>query len=222
MGKAARNRRVFINCPFDKNYKPIFNAIVFTLHHLGYEAQYALHKSGGGSARLTRIYRQLCDCASSIHDISRVSLSGPLRLPRFNMPFEAGLAYAIHASARPGHRHDLLFLDAKAYRYQASISDVAGLDPKIHYNDPVKVIAEVRTFFRQHYPHIRYDDAPYIQRWYLTFLKHLEAVARTKKNKLSHLQSWDYALDLQTLMVLWIRAANRAATRAAKKAPSNK
>lgn len=205
MRSPPRDRTVFINCPFDKNYKPIFNAIVFTIHHLGYVADFALNKSGGGAARLARIYGQLCACASSIHDISRVSLSGPLRLPRFNMPFEAGLAYAIHASARRGHRHDLLFLDAKAYRYQASISDLAGLDPKVHDNNPLKAIAEVRTFFKQHNPRVEYSDAPYIQRGYLTFLKYLKDVARDKKVKMSELEKWDNVLDMQTLMANWIR-----------------
>ena len=204
MSGLPRNRKIFINCPFDKNYKPLFNAIVFTIHHLGYEADYALIKSDGGAARLTRIYNQLCECACSIHDISRVSLSGPLRLPRFNMPFEAGMAYSIHASARRGRRHDLLFLDAKAYRYQASISDLSGLDPKVHHNDPLKVIAEVRTFFKQHNPEVHFADAAYIQRRYLAFLKHLKDVARDKKMKMSEMQKWDNALDMQNIMAKWI------------------
>lgn len=204
MKSPPRSRKVFINCPFDNKYKPIFDAIVFTIHHLGYVAEYALNKGGGGAQRLTRIYSQLCSCASSIHDISRVSLSGTLRLPRFNMPFEAGLAYAIHASGIGG-RHDLLFLDAKAYRYQAAISDLAGLDPKVHDNNDVKVIAEVRTFFKQHNPEVKYDDAAYIQRRYLAFLKQMKNVARAEKRKISELQKWDNALDLQYIMAEWIR-----------------
>ncbi len=205
MRMSKRNRQVFINCPFDQQYKPIFDAIVFTLHDLGYVALHALNQSGGGALRLPRIYDQLCNCANSIHDISRVSLSGPLRLPRFNMPFEAGLAYAIHSSARRGYRHDLLFLDAKKYRYQGLMSDVAGLDPKTHYNDPVKVIAEVRTFFAQHNPGKSYNFAPFIQRRYLMFSADLTAKAKQMKLSERLLRSWDYAQDLQVVMAGWIR-----------------
>lgn len=199
-----RTRRVFINCPFDRKFKPIFDAIVFTLYDLGFKPEHALNKSVGEELRLRRIYKQLRSCANSIHDISRVSLSGPLQLPRFNMPFEAGIAYAMHASATGGRRHGLLFLDAKEYQYQASVSDLAGLDPKIHENDPVKVIAAVRTFFAQHNPTKSYNPAPYIQRRYLTFSADLPAKARKLKFSARLLRTWDYVQDLEFLMAGWI------------------
>jgi hypothetical protein len=201
----TRSQQVFINCPFDRQYKPLFDAIVFTLHDLGYVALYALNKRSGGALRLPRIHKQLGDCAYSIHDLSRVSLSGPLRLPRFNMPFEAGVAYAMHAASLPRRRHELLLLDAKAHRYQASISDLAGLDPQNHNNNAMKAIEAVRTFFAQHNPGKRYNVAPFIQRRYLTFSGHLPAKAREMRFSTRLLRSWDYALDLQTMMAAWIQ-----------------
>jgi hypothetical protein len=201
-----RHQQVFINCPFDRQYKPIFDAIVFTLHDLGYSALYALNKEGGGAIRLPRIYAQLTACAYSIHDLSRVGLSGSLRLPRFNMPFEAGLAYAMQESATPRTPHDLLVLDAKPHRYQASLSDIAGLDPRIHGSDDLKAIAAVRTFLKQHNPARAFNVAPYIQRRYALFSAQLRSHARKLRISSRLLRSWDYALDLQTVMAGWIAA----------------
>ena len=34
--------RVFLNCPFDAKFKPLFDAIVFTIQDLGFQARHAL------------------------------------------------------------------------------------------------------------------------------------------------------------------------------------
>ena len=36
------NDNVFINCPFDSAYKPLFDAMVFTVHDCGFVARCAL------------------------------------------------------------------------------------------------------------------------------------------------------------------------------------
>jgi hypothetical protein len=130
---------------------------------------------------------------------------GALRLPRFNMPFEAGMAYVMHASMDASNTHELLVLEAKAYRYQASISDLAGLDPKAHHNDPLKAIAAVRSFLAQHNPGKSFSAAPHVQRRYVAFSKQLPQRAKSMKLSARLLRSWDYALDLQNLMAGWIR-----------------
>lgn len=54
--------------------------------------------------RLDRIFTLIQQCRYSVHDISRIQLdAGPPRAPRFNMPFELGLAVA-WASLNP-QRH---------------------------------------------------------------------------------------------------------------------
>jgi len=57
--------------------------------------------------------------------------------PRFNMPFEAGLAVAI-ARSRPDHQWFLL--EARAHRMQKSLSDLSGTDPYIHRNSPRQLL----------------------------------------------------------------------------------
>jgi hypothetical protein len=49
-------------------------------------------------------------------------------VPRFNMPFEAGLAGAVSCI----RRHDWWLLEAQPHRLQQSLSDLNGSDPVIH------------------------------------------------------------------------------------------
>src|SRR5436190_1630456 len=85
------SRDVFINCPFDDTYTPFFNAIVFTVHDIGFRPRCALEASNAGQFRLEKIMDIISECKYSIHDLSRTSLDRETELPRFNMPFELGL-----------------------------------------------------------------------------------------------------------------------------------
>lgn len=38
----VNSTHVFINCPFDKKYKPLLDASVFAVHDLGFQARHAL------------------------------------------------------------------------------------------------------------------------------------------------------------------------------------
>jgi hypothetical protein len=87
-----------------------------------------LEVPSGSQNRLDRIYGLIASCGASIHDLSRVAVSGPLRVPRFNMPFELGLAYAIGRE----QAHSFFVFEEQSHRLQASLSDFNGFDPHIH------------------------------------------------------------------------------------------
>ncbi len=65
---------VFINCPFDHSYKPVFDAIVFAINSLGFVARSALEIDDGAETRLVKIERIIEECKYGIHDISNVAL----------------------------------------------------------------------------------------------------------------------------------------------------
>jgi len=90
----------------------------------------------GPTRRLDRILELIAACRYSFHDLSRVQLSRT-GAPRFNMPFEAGLAVAI-ARSRPDHQWFLL--EARAHRIQKTLSDLSGTDPYIHRNSPRQLL----------------------------------------------------------------------------------
>lgn len=147
MAKYSEN--VFINCPFDAAYKPLFDAIVFAVFDCGFVARCALEEDDGSQIRVQRIFGIIRQCRLSIHDLSRVEVDRSTKLPRFNMPLELGAFLgAKHFGAGGQKRKACLILDRERYRYQKFISDIAGQDIKAHENDPRTVIRVVRDWLR--------------------------------------------------------------------------
>ncbi len=92
MGASRRyNNSVFINCPFDGEYKRIFDALVFAVFDCGYVARCTLEIGDASQTRIENILSIIGECKFGIHDISRTELSEGSGLPRFNMPLELGL-----------------------------------------------------------------------------------------------------------------------------------
>jgi hypothetical protein len=143
----VRSKDVFINCPFDSSYRPIFNAIVFAVCELGFRARCALEIDDAGDTRLDKITRIIGECKYGIHDISATELNPAIHLPRFNMPLELGLFLGCKRYGSPSQRSkSLLILDREPYRYRNFISDVSGQDIHAHGADPNRAIIEVRNW----------------------------------------------------------------------------
>jgi hypothetical protein len=116
--KPSRARSVFINCPFDPEYKPLLRAACFAIMACGYAPRCALDYSDSGVVRFTEIVNMLTACDPSIHDISRAELDRTSRLPRFNMPLELGADLGLRlAGPRLQRRRKSLILDTEAHRY---------------------------------------------------------------------------------------------------------
>src|SRR6266581_5594322 len=124
-------RSVFLNCPFDSKYENLYLALIAGATALGLTPRCVL-EIPTTAARLTRLVDLISQCDYSIHDLSRVQLSGPApRCPRFNMPFELGLAVTVHENQR---KHHWIILEAVRHRLLRSLSDLNGFDPFIHGN----------------------------------------------------------------------------------------
>jgi hypothetical protein len=84
-----------------------------------------------GMRRLDRIFSLIQSCDYSMHDLSRVQLDrAEPRTPRFNMPFELGLAVAWEMIG--SGQHMWFVMEAVNYRLAKSLSDLNGTDPYIH------------------------------------------------------------------------------------------
>lgn len=142
-----RNKSVFVNCPFDKRYKRLFNAIVFTILYCGYDVRSALEETDSANVRLLKIMDLIKRSRFSIHDISRVELDPDSKLPRFNMPLELGTAIGLRYSENTAlSDHQILILDEHRYRYQTFVSDLAGVDIKGHSSRVRDVIGCIHAF----------------------------------------------------------------------------
>jgi hypothetical protein len=127
---------VFFNCPFDEEYKPLFDAAIFCIHDAGFVARCALEISDSSQNRLSKILQLIAACKYGIHDLSRVALDTGTSLPRFNMPLELGIFLGCKAfGSRLQRSKCCLVLDSEPYRYRGWISDIAGQDIEIHRNE---------------------------------------------------------------------------------------
>jgi hypothetical protein len=145
--RLAPARAAFCNFPFDDEYRPLYLALVASLVCAGQTPRSVLEIPPSAD-RLERILHLLEQCAFSLHDLSRVQVS-PRGLPRFNMPFELGLAAAL--ASRKGARHQFRLLEARPNRLQRSLSDLNGYEAFIHGATPGGVfgaICDIFTSFR--------------------------------------------------------------------------
>ena len=143
-----RNTSVYINCPFDPDYRPIFDALVFAIVCSGYTPRSALETHTACEPRMTRIAKAMHDSKYSIHDLCRCKGAGDENLARFNMPFELGISVAMRFSeSQPREAHDWLVLVPDGEAYQQFISDLAGYDlvryPEAAPNAREKVMAAI-------------------------------------------------------------------------------
>ena len=146
---AAPSASVFINCPFDKRYQPIFDAIVFCVVACGFEPRCTLELTDAGEVRIENIYRLIGQCNHGIHDISRTEVDDqPYQLPRFNMPLELGIFLGAKRFGGRSSRKRCLIMDRAPYRYKRFISDIGGQDIKAHYTRPVNAIRHVRDWLQ--------------------------------------------------------------------------
>lgn len=141
-------RNVFINCPFDEEYAPMFEAIVFAVQDLGFRPRSARERLDSGEVRLSKIRELIGASRYSIHDLSRTELDAATALPRFNMPLELGIDLGCKWFDRTRANKSLLIFDSEAFRYQKYISDLAGQDIQQHGANPPTAIVAIRHWLR--------------------------------------------------------------------------
>jgi hypothetical protein len=196
------DRCVFINCPFDTAYKPILDAILFTIHDCGFIACTALEDKGAGQTRIDKLRTLIADSRFSIHDLSRVKLTKSDPLARLNMGFECGLALgAKFYGNEKQRRKDLLVLEAEPFLAQKALSDIAGQDACEHNNDPLEAIKQVRAFLARKSKFVDIPGHDFIQRRYNAFRAALPKMARQKNITMRELKTLDYLPDLHQLII---------------------
>lgn len=142
-------QNLFINCPFDREYEPLLDALLFGVVFCGFKPRCALEirLDGKDQTRLGKLFRIMEECRFGIHDLSRTTLDAENHLPRFNMPLELGMFLGMKHSGKPQQRRKLwLGLDTATYTYQKCVSDLAGVDIPVHDNSPQKLIQIIRDW----------------------------------------------------------------------------
>ncbi len=136
---------VFLNVPYDEKFLDHFLAYVAGLSALGLYPRATL-EIPGGERRLDRIFTLIRTCSSSVHDLSRIELDKRRPItPRFNMPFELGLAVACQ-KLQPG-KHIWFVFETKLRRVEKSLSDLSGTDVYVHEGKSRGIFRELCNAF---------------------------------------------------------------------------
>lgn len=203
MTTRVKTLHVFINCPFDLGYRPIFNAIVFAVYDLGFNARCALEDDDAGEVRLVKIQRMIEECRFGINDLSTVTLDTTTGLPRFSMPLELGLFLGCKRfGASNQSKKRALILDSEPYRYRQFISDIAGQDIRAHGGDPEHAIRAVRDWLQASSKRGNLIGGGEIIEHFRRFQADLSRIcdeAALEPDKLTF-------IDLATVIAAWLRA----------------
>ena len=198
---APVDRDVFVNCPFDEEYRSIFQTIVFSVIGCGFFPRCALETADSGDVRIDKIARMIGECRYGIHDLSRVELSLSNNLPRFNMPFELGLFLGARRFGGPQQRRKVcLVLDSAPYRYQAFLSDIAGQDIRAHGNEGRRVATHIRDWLRDSSQDASIPGGGEVFRWSQQFQLDLPQQCQSAKLSPTELTF----CDLRTLISEWL------------------
>jgi hypothetical protein len=142
---SAYNTNVFINCPFDEAYTPLFHAMIFAIAACGFTPRCAKEEDDSGDIRIKKIMAIIGECKYGVHDVSR--FTGSTDLPRFNMPLELGIFMGcVEFGNAPHSVKRYLVVDEKPFRYQQFISDLSGQDTKSHGNSEEGMIRCIREW----------------------------------------------------------------------------
>jgi hypothetical protein len=162
---------VFLNIPYDRPFSPLFLAYIAGIRAFGLVPRATL-EIPGSARRLDRIIALIKSCRYSVHDLSRVELDPTLPpTPRFNMPFELGLAVALDASLSP-KRHTWYVFETAPWRIQKSLSDLNGTDAYVHGGTVDGVLRELAKAF------VRIKKQPTVGRMQSIYEKILEALPK--------------------------------------------
>lgn len=191
--------KVFLNCPFDEDYRHLFEALVFAIYDCGYVARSALEVDDASEVRIAKIKRIIGECRLGIHDISRTELDATTGLPRFNMPLELGIFLGAKDFGRAEQRRkSCLILDTERYRYQKFISDLAGQDIAAHGDDVTKAIRIARDWLSNATPKsVKTPGGSVISSRYEIFRAELPAMCTKLHLRVDELTFNNYVVEVE-------------------------
>jgi hypothetical protein len=112
--------------------------------------------------RLEMLVEAILCCHYSTHDLSRSQGEGTQNFARMNMPVEMGMAL-FHALQTQRREHRCLFFVSTPHDYKAFASDLAGLDPRVHNGDELRILKETYEWLRDVVPQTLFTSRPTVE-----------------------------------------------------------
>jgi hypothetical protein len=185
------DKSVFINCPIDNKYKPLFYASVFTVIRCGFNPRCAEEESDSSDVRLNKIYHMISECKFGIHDLSMTNIDRKTHFPRFNMPFELGLFLAAKHFGEEHHNKICLVFENKDHSYEKYISDIKGQDISSHSNKTKIIITKIRNWLKTNSKNIFIPGGATIWHDYRQFERRLPSMCSLHSLELAELTYLD-------------------------------
>lgn len=146
----AFETNVFINCPFDNDYKSLLRPIIFCIYRLGFQPRIASERLYGNEPRIEKIIELIEDSKYGIHDLSRIKARKAGEFFRLNMPLELGIDPGCKRfKGAPWSEKKCLIMETERYRYQAALSDLSNSDIVAHGDEPLEAFTAVRDWLDQ-------------------------------------------------------------------------
>lgn len=146
---AIYEQSVFINCPFDEDFAPLLEAMLFCVVRAGMTPRLASERLEAGENRLDKILELIESCKFSVHDLSRATARAVGENFRMNMPFELGIDWG-RRKAPDVATSDKKFIifEHNQYDLKRCLSDLAGTDVAYHKGELRHVFKHFRDFLR--------------------------------------------------------------------------
>jgi hypothetical protein len=154
--------QVFLNYPFDQEFAGMANAMSFAVVAGGLLPVSGFDLTAPDRPRLDMLVEAIRHCRYSAHDFSRFTGEGPRNFARMNMPIEMGMA-VFHALNTQRQEHRCTFLVSTPHDYRAFASDLAGLDPRCHHNDEIRLLSEMYEWLRSVVPAALFNSQPTVE-----------------------------------------------------------
>lgn len=197
---ALSSESVFINVPFDSRYTRLFHALVFVVADCGFRPRCALEGDDGTEVRIDKLCKIIESSALGVHDLSRTSLDGANRLPRFNMPLELGLFLGAKRFGNGRHKKkSALILERDQFRYQKYCSDIAGQDIRAHNNRIDDAVSVTRNWLQANRDKSAMPPAKRLVARYLQFRADLPSMCKSAGGTVAALTFIDY----RTMVDAW-------------------
>lgn len=108
VSKTQYDQNVFINCPFDSEYTPLFEAIVFAVADCGFRPTCARERMNSGQVRLEKIIDFRAD-------LPRFARLANLNYRRLTFVDYCSASVQVAGRIKEGSVHDLSCLDAMTH-----------------------------------------------------------------------------------------------------------
>jgi hypothetical protein len=160
--KGYSNFQVFLNYPFDDQFIPLAEGMSFAVVAGGLLPVCAHDFTTPDRPRLEMLVEAIQSCHYSAHDFSRSEGFPPNNFSRMNMPLEMGMAL-FHALQTQRREHRCVFFVPAPHEYKVFASDLAGLDPKVHDNDGIRILTETYEWLRGVVPPAVFNSLPTVE-----------------------------------------------------------